>query len=286
MILITGATGNLGGVVIQTLLQQLPANEIAALVRDPAKASALEARGVSVRVGEYDDIPSVEAAMRGVDKVLLISGGNAPNLVEQHQNVVTAAKRAGVQCLAYTGRIFKDRATLASAFMDTHYQTDDIVMASGMNYTLFRNNLYMDSLLWLVGPNATETGINLPTGDGKVAFALRSDMGEAMANVLAGQDGDNRIYHFTGARAYSFEEVAAALSDLTGKTVRYNPLTSEAYLAQLKAQGTPEEVAGHVLDSMIDIKNGQSEEVSDDLERALGRKPTGLKEGLKTLFKL
>lgn len=284
MILITGATGKLGGAVIQTLLKKLPADKIAAFVRDAQKAADLKAQGVDVRVGDYENIPAIESAMQGIEKVLLISGGNAPNVVEQHKNVIDAAKKAGVKCFAYTGRALKDRATLQSKFMDTHFQTDDLVMASGMNYILFRNILYLDSLLFSLGNNVAETDINLPTGDGKVAFALRSELGEAIANVLAREDCSNSIYQFTGAKAYSYDDVAAALSELMDTTIKYNKVTSEVFVEQLKKRGVPEQVAGYVLDSMTDIKNGQEDEATTDLEVALGRKPATLKEGLSMLF--
>jgi len=111
-ILVTGATGKLGKTVIETLLKKMPANQIVALVRDEAKAADFKAKGVDIRFGDYDDRSSLDRAMQGVEKVLLISGGNAKNGLEQHQNVVNAAKQAGVKCMAYTSRCLKDRNTL------------------------------------------------------------------------------------------------------------------------------------------------------------------------------
>lgn len=286
MILITGATGKLGSAVIETLLTKKPANEIAAFVRDEEKAADLKAKGIRIQVGDYDNIPSLESAMKGVKKVLLISGGNAPNIVEQHKNVIDAAKKTGVICFAYTGRALKDRSTLNSKFMDTHFQTDDIIMESEMNYMLFRNILYMDSLLFALGTDVIEKGINLPTGDGKVAFALRSEMGEAIANVLLEEGCDNKIYNFTGAKSYSYEDIASTLSELTGKTVQYNQVKPEMFVERLTERGIPEQIAHHVLDSMLDIKNGQENVVTTDLENKLGRKPATLEEGLKILFRL
>ena len=284
MILITGATGKLGRVVTETLLKKLPATKIAAFVRDAQKAADLQAQGVAVRVGDYNDVSSLDAAMQGIDKVLLIAGGAASNLLQQHQNVVDAARQAGVACFAYAGRALHDRATLASKFMDIHLQTDDLIMASGMNYVLFRNSRYTDTALGYLGPEVANTGIRVPAGDGRMAYALRSEMGEAIANVLADGDCDNRIYTFTGTEAYSFADVAAAASELLGKPVAYYQVTPEEFQAQLLERGIPAHVASNITASMRDIKAGQEADVSPDLERKLGRKPATLQEGLKTLL--
>lgn len=221
MLLVTGATGQLGTIVIQNLLKKTSANKIVALVRDASKAADLIDRGVDVRVGSYDDIPSLDKAMQGVDKVLLIAGTDEHKRLQQHQNVVDAAKKAGVQCIAYTSRTLKNRSTLANQLMMGHFQTEDYIKQSGLSYTIFRNVLYMDAIPQFVGGNVFETGIFLPTGQGKVPFALRSDMGEAIANALVADDCANRIYQFTGSKSYSFDDVAATLTDLSGKTVPY-----------------------------------------------------------------
>ncbi len=160
MILITGATGKLGGKVIETLLMKnVPATRIAALVRDENKAAGLKEQGIDVRIGDYDNKHSLDEAMTGIDKVLLVSGGNADNGLEQHQNVVDAAKKAGVKCIAYTSHCLKDRNTLVNDIMIRHFETEDYIMASGLNYILFRNILYMDSMLMLVGKNVLEKGV-------------------------------------------------------------------------------------------------------------------------------
>ncbi|GAB2606188.1 SDR family oxidoreductase [Spirosoma areae] len=286
MILVTGATGHLGKAVIQTLLQKTSARQIVAFVRDEHKAADLTEKGVNIRVGTYDDTASLDRAMQGVEKVLLISGGDADNAVEQHQNVVNAAKKAGVHCIAYTSRCLKDRNTLVNQLMQRHFQTEDYIRESGLNYVLFRNILYMDTLPQFVGQNVFETGINLPAGQGKVSFALRSDMGEAMANVLIEDSCANKIYNFTGGEAYSFDDVAATLTDLSGKKVNYTPVEQSAFEAQMKVRGVADLMIQRVLGFVTDIKNGQEEEISDDLSYSLGRKPASLKEGLKAFYNL
>jgi NAD(P)H dehydrogenase (quinone) len=287
MILVTGATGQLGTAVIQTLLKKTSAAQIAALVRDENKAASLKEKGVDVRVGSYDDTTSLGRAMQSIEKVLLIAGTDEEKRVQQHQNVIDAAKKADVQCIAYTSRTLKDRTTLANKLMMGHFQTEDHIKESGLNYTIFRNVLYMDSISQFVGGEKVfETGINLPTGQGKLPFALRSDMGEAIANALAGGGCNNKTYNLTGSESYSFDAIAATLTKLSGKEVKYTPLETTAFEAQLKERGVPEMMAQRVVGFLTDIKNGQEDEVSPDMERLLRRKPATLEEGLKVLFKL
>jgi NAD(P)H dehydrogenase (quinone) len=286
MILVTGATGRLGTTVIQTLLGKTSANQIAALVRDESKASALKEKGVDIRVGSYDDTASIDKAMQGIEMVLLIAGTDEDNRLRQHRNAVDAAKKAGVQCIAYTSRSLKDRTTLANQLMEGHFQTEDYIKASGLNYVLFRNVLYMDAIPQFVGERVLETGIYSPTGQGRVPFALRSEMGEAIAHALLGGDRSNRIYTLTGSESYSFDDVAATLTDLSGKAVGYTPIEKSDFEAQMKERGVPEMMIERVTGFLTDIKNGQEEEVSPDLENLLGRKPALLREGLKVLFNL
>ncbi|GAP96888.1 SDR family oxidoreductase [Leptolyngbya sp. NIES-2104] len=286
MILITGANGQLGTAVVQNLLKKTSANQIAALVRDESKASALREQGVDIRVGNYDDTASLNNAMQGIETVLLIAGTDEENRLRQHQNVVNAAKKAGVQCVAYTSRSLKDRNTLANKLMEGHFQTEDYIKGCGLNYALFRNALYMDTIPQFVGEKVLDTGIYFPTGQGRVPFALRSEMGEAIANALLESGCDNRIYNLTGSESYSFDDVAATLSDLSGKAVAYTPIEKSAFEAKMKERSVPEMMIERVTGFLTDIKNGQEEEVSPDLENLLGRKPASLREGLKILFNL
>lgn len=282
MILITGAAGHLGSATINYLLKKLPASQIAALVRDESKASDLKEKNVNIRVGNYDDTASLDKAMQGIEKVLLIAGTDEENRLRQHSNVVDVAKKAGVRCIAYTSRNLKDRSTLVNKLMEGHFQTEDYIKASGLSYYIFRNALYMDTIPQFIGGEKVfEMGINLPAGEGQVAYALRSEMGEAIANVLSEDGCDNRIYKFTGSEAYTFGDVAAALTDLSGREVQYTPAEKSTFEAQMKERGTPEPVIKKVVGFITDIKNGQEEEVNSDLENQLGRKPATLKEGLK-----
>ncbi len=286
MILITGATGQLGTEVIEQLLKKMPASKIAGLARDESKAIDQQRKGVDIRIGNYDDIASLDQVMQGVDKVLLIAGTDEEKRLQQHKNVMDAAKKAGVRCVAFTSRTLKDKGTLVNRLMDSYFDSEDYLKASGLNYAIFRNVLYMDTLPQFVGEKVFERGIFLPAGHGKVPFALRSEMGEGIANVLAAGDCGNRVYKFTGSEAYTFTDVAATLADLSGKEVNYTSPEKSDFEAQLRERGLPNVMVERITGFITDIKNGQESEVSTDLENALGRKPASLAEGLKVLFKL
>ncbi len=284
MILVTGASGQIGSAVIQQLLKLLPAGQIAGLSRSESKAEALKAQGIDARLGDYNDLDSLKRAMQGIEKVLLVSGGQAENGLQQHHNVVDAAKSKGVKCIAYTGRSLQNREQLINQLMLRHFETEDYIRASGLQYVLFRNSLYMDVIPGYVGKQFVQTGVHLPDDGGKVAFALRREMGEAIANVLASGDCQNRIYQFTGSQTWTFAEVAAALSELAGEPVSYTAISQEQYQANLKAAGLPEGVIQLLSAFLADIAQEQEATVTSELEAVLGRKPVGLKEGLKEMF--
>ena len=283
-ILVTGSSGKLGSVVVENLLKKIPANQIAVLVRDESKVENLKEKGVAIHLGDYDDVVSLEKAMNGIEKVLLIAGTNEEKRLQQHKNVVDAAKKMDVKLIAYTGRCLRDRHTLVNKLMVGHFQTEDYIKESGLPYILFQNILYMDVIPQFVGDKVLETGINQPVGDGKVSFCLRKDMGEAIANALLKNTDGNKIYKLTGSELYSFYDIAAALSELSGKDVKYTPIEKSAFEAQLKGRGLPYLVIQRIVGFLTDIANGQENEVSTDIEILIGRKPINLKGGLKILF--
>ena len=286
-ILITGATGHLGSAVIKTLLTEISSNQISIITRNEEKKLEFQSNGFNSFIGNYDDINSLENAMNGVDTVLLISAGDQGDRMQEHRNVIDTAKKNGVKNIAYTSRSLRDRTSLANKLMVEHFETEDYIKASGLQYTFFRNVLYMDAIQQFVGGAvALERGIFQPAGDGKVAFALRSEMGEAIANVFLKEKFENKIYNFTGDKAYSFYDIATALSELSSKEVKYTNVDAETFSGMMKQRNLPELLIKKILDFVTDIKNNQEADISNELEFYLGRKPTGLKEGLKTLFNL
>ena len=285
-ILVTGATGILGSSVIENLLKKIPSKNISILTRNEEKRSAFQSKGFNAYLGDYNDINALEKAMENLDTVLLISSGDQGNRMQEHKNVVDTAKKAGVKNIAYTSRALKDRTTLCNKLMSEHFETEDYIKESGLKYIIFRNALYMDVIPLFVGKQVFETGIFQPAGDGKVAYALRQEQGEAMANVLLNEVCDSQVYKFTASDAYSFYDVANTLTELSGKQVKYTEVEIPAFEEIMKQKGLPDGMIKKNIDFNLDIKNGQEAEVTTDLENKLGRKPVSLKEGLKILFAL
>ena len=285
-ILVTGATGVLGSAVIETLVKKISASQITVLTRKEDKQLDFQKKGFQAYLGDYEDLFALEKAMKDVDTVLLISSGDQGDRMQEHRNVVDTAKKMGVQNIAYTSRSLRERTTLSNKLMFDHFDTEDYIKASGLNSTIFQNALYMDVIPLFVGKQVFETGIFQPAGDGKVAFALRTDMGEAMANVLLNETCTNKTYRFTGTEGSSFHDVAAVLTELSGKNVKYTSVDISVFEGIMKQKGLPEHMVKKIIDFNLDIKNGQEATVTDDLENKLGRKPTSLREGLKVLFGL
>jgi NAD(P)H dehydrogenase (quinone) len=286
-ILVTGATGHLGSAVIETLLKKISSNQISILTRNEEKRLEFQAKGFNANLGSYDDIFSVENAMEGVDTVLLISSGDQGDRIQEHKNVIDSAKKKGVKHIAYTSRCLNDRKTLANKLMVEHFETEDYILASGLQYTFFRNILYMDAIPQFIGGKiALEKGIFLPAGEGKVSFALRSEMGEAMANVLLEAKNESNIYNFTGDKSYSFYDIATILTELSGNEIKYSNVETNVFESMMKQRNLPEPVIQKIVDFITDIKNNQEAAIYNDLEIQLGRKPSDLKDGLKVLFGL
>jgi NAD(P)H dehydrogenase (quinone) len=286
MILITGATGQLGRAVVKQLAKRVAAERIGVFVRDERKAADLKEQGVKLFVGNYDDIASLDQAMRGVEKVLLISG-TEQNRIQQHQNVVDAAQRAGVQLIAYTSRAVKGQDTASNPLMEGHFATEAYIKRSGLTYALLRNALYMDVIpLYLGGAQVFETSIYLPTGAGKVAFALRSELGEAIANLLADEDTASGIHQFTAGEAWSYYDVADVLTELSGRNVAYTPIEKPEFAARMRERGLPERMIQFTMNFHSEVRHDLLDEVSPEMEHLLGRRPASLKNGLKVLFNL
>jgi NAD(P)H dehydrogenase (quinone) len=285
MILVTGATGQLGGIVVENLLKTTPASEIAVLVRDENKAADLKAKGVEIRVGSYHDKDSLTMALQGIEKVLFISSNDFNDRIGQHKNVVDAAKNAGVKHIFYTGVTMKDiEVSPLKPLLADHYQTEDYIKESGLTYTFLQNSLYFEVIPMFVGVGVLETGIFFPAGEGKVAFASRQDLGEVTATILSTEGHENKTYNLTGSEAYSFAEIAEELSSLTGKTVAYTSPEPAAFEGMLKQFGLPE---GIVLMSVLfaaGMKNNNFSSPSNTLEQFLGRKTTDLQTFLKATY--
>lgn len=284
MILITGAAGHLGMAVLHHLLRTVPASQLVALVRSEQKGAALAAQGVALRIGDYNDVASLDQAMRGIEKVLLISALSLDRL-RGHQHVIDAAQRAGVQHLAYTGVTMQNEATSPlTPIMASHFQTEDYLRASGVPFTLLRNGLYAEVIPFYIGLQAAETGVHFPAGQGRVPFLLREELAEIAAKVLTEAGHENQTYYLTGAQALSFAEVAHYLSELRGQPVAYNDLDPVAFTAQQQQAGVPELLVQIRSSFAAAIKAGDFDLVYADAARLLGRPPTPVRAYLQRVY--
>jgi NAD(P)H dehydrogenase (quinone) len=284
MILITGAAGHLGSAVIESLLKKIPASQVVAFVRSEEKAARYKNLGIHIRIGDYNDSASIDNAMKGVEKVLLISSLSLERLKE-HTNVIDAAKRAGVKHIAYTGVTMKDvNHSPLKVLMISHFQTEDHIRASGLSYTFLRNNLYAEVIPFQAGEELLTTGIRFPAGNGKVPYAFRTDLAEAAAVVLANKGHENKTYQLTGSQLVSFTDIAQFLSEASGKQVTYTDIQPEAFEKHLQEIGVPDLYIKIRVAFAAAIKQGEFEIVSDDLENLLGRKPTNVNVYLKSHF--
>lgn len=287
-ILVTGATGPLGKAVVTELLKNTAPENIAVLVRDTTKAADLQAQGVAVLKGDYNDYASLLAAFEGTDKLYFVSGNELEKRIAQHENVVNAAIAAKVGQVFYTSFERKtEDGTSAIAFVAAaHLHTEALLRASGLTYTFLKNNIYADMLPWFFGDKVLESGIYLPAGKGKVPFVTREDMGIASAKLLLGTGHENKSYGFSGEVSYSFDDIAAILSELSGKTITYTSPSIDAYTAQLSATGLPAEMI-HVFGAFAQsMDQGEFDFPDTTLSGILGRKPVTLSDYLKEAYRL
>ncbi|EKY3118681.1 SDR family oxidoreductase [Cronobacter turicensis] len=283
MIAITGATGHLGQRVIDTLLNTVAAQEIVAIVRNPAKAAALSAKGVQVRAADYGDVAALTTAFAGVEKLLLISSSEVGQRAPQHRNVIDAAKTAGVKLIAYTSLLHADRSPLGLA--EEHVATEKMLADAGIPYVLLRNGWYTENYLASVPP-ALEHGVFIGSaGDGKIASASRQDYAEAAAKVLTLDNQAGRVYELAGDNAWTLRDLTALLSKETGKTVAYQNLSEADFAAALTGAGLPEGFAKLLADSDIGASEGGLFDDSRQLSALIGRPTTSLETSLRESLK-
>jgi len=284
MIAITGATGHLGRATIEALLPTTAPEQLIALVRDPQKAADLSTQGVQVRQGDYNDPASLRAAFQGADTVFLISGDDLEHRLAQHKNVIDAAKAVGATRVVYTSVV---NPSLDSHFgaSPSHFETEAYLRESGLAYTLLRNTLYLDIVPMLIGEGTLKSGqLYAAAGDGRVTYALRQDLAEAAAHVLTAPGHDNQTYDLAPAPAYSFQDIATTLSDVTGQPVQYVPISANALAAGMREHQVPEPVVTMMVGLSQAMAANEFDTPNPTLERLLGRKPTDLKTYLAGVY--
>lgn len=282
MIAITGATGQLGRLVIEQLLKTVPANQIVAIVRNPAKAEALSQQGIVVRQGDYTDQAALTTALKGVKKLLLISSSEVGQRATQHQNVINAAKAAGVTFIAYTSLLHADTSPLGLHV--EHVETEKALAESGVPYALLRNGWYTENYL-ASAPPALEHGVFIgAAGEGKIASATRADYAAAAAKVVSEDGHAGNVYELAGDSAWTLSELAAELSKQSGKPVVYQNMSEADFAAALKSVGLPAGLADMLADSDVGASKGGLFDDSHTLSKLIGRPTTSLAESVKTIL--
>ncbi|MFD0625624.1 SDR family oxidoreductase [Streptomyces sanglieri] len=275
-IVVTGATGALGRLVVEELLATVPASGIAAVVRDEAKAAPLAARGIELRVADYDRPESLKDAFRAGDRVLLVSGSEVGRRVPQHTAVIDAAKAAGVAQLAYTGVLGGPDADFRLAA--EHKVTEQLILDSGLPHTFLRNGWYTENYTANLAPVLEHGAVVANAGDGRVASATRADYAAAAAAVLTGEGHIGAVYELSGDVAWSFAEYAATVAAATGKEIEYKNVPAAVHQEILVGAGLPEGFAAILVDVDEAIERGLLATTSGDLARLIGRPTTPLAE--------
>ena len=279
MIAITGATGQLGRLVIENLLKKLPAAQIVAAVRNPQKAADLAARGVQVREADYDRPDTLAGAFAGIDKLLLISSSEVGARTAQHQAVIDAAKRAGVGLIAYTSLLHADRSVLALAA--EHRATEAALKASGVPHVLLRNGWYVENYTAGIPAALQHKAVLGSAGTGRISSAGRADYAQAAAAVLtADAPQAGRVHELAGGTAFTLAEFAAEIGRQSGEPIVYKDLPEAAYKAALVGAGLPEGFAAMIAESDVGASRGALFGDAPDLERLIGHPATTLQQAV------
>ncbi|AFC30334.1 NmrA family protein [Paenibacillus mucilaginosus 3016] len=270
-ILVTGATGALGSLVIQHLLRTVPGDQITAVVRHVEKASSLTALGVEVRHGDYADPASLEKAFAGADKLLFISSPDTDDTLRivQHANVVKAARDAGVGHLFYTSFAYAEESVIP--LRHVHLATEHMIRTTNLPYTFLRNSLYTEVF---VNPGLAASlphgALVTNTGSGRLNTAFRSDLAAAAAAVLTGEGHENKTYNLVSDTAWSYDELASLIAGITGKPFVHQAVSYEEQANMLRSAGLPEPVVQLVAGINQAVAEGETSRTSGDLRNLIG----------------
>jgi NAD(P)H dehydrogenase (quinone) len=274
MIVVTGATGELGGLVVAALLKKVPAVEIVAAVRNVEKARHLTELGVQVRYADYSQPASWDAALEGADKVLLISSSEVGQRVSQHRTVIDAAGRAGVKLLAYTSVL--NAATSRLGLAAEHRETEELLRASGIPFVLLRNGWYTENYTAGVPAALARGCLYGCAGAGLISSAARADYADAAVAVLTSDNQAGQVYELAGDTAYTLADLAREISRQSGTAVGYIDLLQSEYQGALIEAGLPEPIAELLADSDHAAAQGALFDASHQLSTLIGRSTTPL----------
>jgi NAD(P)H dehydrogenase (quinone) len=280
-ILITGATGELGSKVVETLLKTVPVSQLAVSVRNPEKAEGLRARGVEVRHGDFDKPETLDSAFSGIDRLLIISTfGDHETIMRQHTNAVVAAQRAQVKFIAYTS---VTNASQSEFFLaPLHRAREKAILKTGIPYSFLRNNWYLENEIGNIKGAMAGAPWVTSAGEGKVGWVLRQDLAEAATNVLTGVGHENTVYELSG-KLMTQKEFVSALGELLGKEVPVQQVDDTTFANMMKGAGVPEAYLPMLVNTQKGIRDGGLEIESNDLEKLLGRPTTPINEALSQI---
>ena len=278
-LIITGATGHLGRLVVDSLLARgIPASDIVATGRSTDKLADLAARGVTVAELDYAKPETVAAVVKAGDTLLLVSGSEPGNRFEHHAAVIDAAKAAGVARIVYTSAT--NATTSALVLAPDHKATEEYLVASGVPFTILRNGWYTENYAGEVEKGRENGAIVASVGDGRIASASRADYAEAAAVVLTTEGHEGQVYELSGDVSWDFDDLAAAIGGIVGREVVYTRLTPEEHSALLTSFGLDEGTVGFVVGLDGNIRDGLLGETPGVLSRLIGRPTTPMAEGL------
>jgi len=292
-ILITGATGDLGSKVINLLKEKTEVENLAVLVRDEKNELVKQYinDGIEVKIGDYANLGSLKNAFKGIDVLYFVSGGDDNQRSKLHENVVDAAKDAGIKHILYTSGVRKDESDSSplATLVDSHIQTENWIKASGITYTLLKHNLYAEVIEKMIGDKSqllkTKT-IYLPTANGLTSFVPKKDFAEAEVNILLNPSAyANKILEFNGSEPISFSKIAEIISEIMKEPIQYiSPVVAE-FEAKMNEISLPKHIIEILSTFSLAIANGEFDQQSNDLEAVLGRKTKSLSEFLEEAYK-
>lgn len=275
---VTGSTGSLGRIAIETLLARgVAPSSVVAVARTPGKAADLAERGVVVREGDYDRPGTLGPALAGVDRLLLVSGSEIGNRVAQHTAVIDAAKAAGVDRIVYTSVTHAEGSHLLAP---EHFGTEKALSASGLPYSVLRNALYLEVFAGRLEQAVATGAVVHAAGDGRVASASRADLAEAAALALLHDDGPSTIRELA-AVSFTYADLAAAFAEVAGTPIEARAVSADELAAGLAAAGLDAGTAGFVVGLDQAIGAGEFDVTSRELAELLGREPRTLAEVLR-----
>jgi len=278
-ILVTGANGQLGRLVIDGLLEHVPASQIVAVMRNPVAGNDLASQGVEVRRADYDDPTALDAALAGIDRMLLVSSSAIGQRVPQHRNVIKAAKRAGVSLLAYTSILHADTSPLGLAA--EHRATEALLHDAGVPFVLLRNGWYTENYAGTAPVAVARGAVVGSAGMGRIASAARADYAAAAVTVLtSGEEEAGKTYELAGDDSFTLPELAAEIARQSGKPVVYQDLPEQTYKAMLEQMGLPEPLAAAYAQSDVGASKGGLFDQGHQLSALIGRPTTTLAQSV------